>query len=41
MRNDLALELLQKDDIIDSLHQHLEGKEDHADDEEYIGGYSE
>ena len=41
-KDDLAMELHQKDDIIDSLHQavqHLEGREDHAHNEGYVGGY--
>ena len=43
-RDDLGLELHQKDDIIHSLHQrvqYLKGEEDHAHNEGYIGGYSE
>ena len=43
-RDDLALELHQKDDIIDSLHQrvqNLKGNENHAHNEGYIGGYYE
>ena len=43
-RDDLALELHQKDEIIDSLHQrvqYLEDEEDHAHNEGYTGGYSD
>ena len=42
-RDDLALELHQKGDIIDNLHQlvqYLKGEEDHVHNEGYIDGYS-
>ena len=43
-RDDLALELIQKDDVIDNLHQwvqYLKGNEYHVHNEGYIGRYSE
>ena len=41
-RDDLALELHQKDEIIDSLHQRVQYlEEDHAHNEGYSGGYSD
>ena len=43
-RDDLALELHQKDDIIHSLHQwvqYLKGNKDHTHYEVYISGYYE